>query len=158
MPLILAALALSLAMFLASGGGGSGGGITVQSTQGRLVISGLGAFDGYRIFAYGDYWNEEDIMFFAGGASGITGSIHNPTLHGALINANTGTLHLWEVDVENPRLLGFRGNVVPDFYEVFIVAGNISGAQEEAILDYLDGFGPRPDFLRALGSFRAFQP
>jgi len=151
MPLILAALALSLAMVLASCGDSGGGGMTVQNTQGRLEISGLGAFGGYRIFAIGAYSNGDFIMLNAFGPSGLTGSMHNPTHHGALISGDTVTLHLWEVDIENFGLLGFRGGIVPDDFDVYIVSRDISALEMEAILDYLYDNGPRPAFFVAYG-------
>jgi len=148
MSLILAALALSLAMVLTSCGdsGGGGGGITVQNTEGRLVISGLGAFNGDRVFAA---WPESTPPLFAGARAGMTGSRNDPTIQSVLIADGTATLYLWGLDLAGERLISFTGPA-PAYFMVTIVSSNIRYSDLAAIEDYIAS-GPRPAFLRRLG-------
>ena len=155
MPLILAALALSLAMFLTScdnpangGDSGGGGGITVQSTEGRLVIDGLTDFVGksYRIFAIGRS-TDPDHALFAGERRGVTGSRNNPMYRSVYIDADTVTLYLWKVDGVGHRLLRFTSGLEPDEFQALIVSRDISGLESEAI-----DISTPPDFFVAAGT------
>ena len=152
MPLILAALALSLAMFLAScGDSGGGGGRTVQNTEGRLEISGLGDFVGYsyRIFAQGGS-DDPFHVFWAGERRGLTGSFNNPMIRTVYIDADSVTLYLWE-NAYDDGLLSFTSGLVPDDFDVYIVRRDISGLEMDAMLEYLDGYGSQPVFFVELG-------
>jgi len=155
MPLILAALALSLAMFLTScGDSGGGGGITVQRTDGELVISGLSTHTGSKIFAAGssdDAYGYVEHSFWAGERRGLTGSINNPMIRTVLIESDSVTLYLWENSLDG-RLLSFTSGLQPDDFDVYIVRDDISGQQMNVMLEYLDGDGSQPAFFVALGA------
>jgi len=155
-PLIFAVFGLALAMFLTScdnPANGGGGVLTSPTTNGRLVISGLGDFDGNKIFVLGAYHEPyvQGIGLFAAHPSGFAGPIINPTIHGELIANSTVTLHLWEVDETGEHLVALANNHVQNldnvhFDQVYIVTRNMSGADMVALGDYFSDEGPRPDF------------
>ena len=167
-PLIFAVFGLALAMFLtscdnpANGGGGDDGGVlTSPATNGRLVISGLGDFDGHMIFVWGAYHEPyvQGVGLFAAHPLGFAGPIINPTVHGELIDGATVTLHLWEYDETGEHLLALSANRVQNldnvhFDQVYIVTRNMSGADFEALEDYFADEGPRPDFWVSDGEVR----
>ena len=153
---IITAMVIIGFTFTACGDSGNGGNnVSVQRTEGRLIISGLDDFDDrYRIFVFGSYYNpitSDDFSFFAG--QGITGSVNNPTNRGVVIDYSMVTLYLWEMPLYHPGLLAFEGNVVPNFGTALIVRRDISWVAMEDIWDFIDeGFtSTAPSFLRAVG-------
>ena len=88
--------------FMACGGSdGSGSGITitVQATEGKLTISGLGAYNGKWVFVT-DNFN----TYFAAESANAA----NQTFKGAQITGGSATLDVWKVG--NYALLNFDGD------------------------------------------------
>lgn len=79
--------------------------ITVETTTGSLIVSGLGSHNGKWILAVGKDPSPSPSLFAANAAT-------SSTITGALISGGTATLKVWNLtgSEENPTFANYSGN------------------------------------------------
>jgi len=143
-PLIFAVLGLAFAMAFTScdkdGGGDNIIDITVEKTEGKLVISGLdtypslmplGAIDGYKVVAFGGDQNDTTDFIAADSVSIQMVNLDiKMDIRGATITEGKATLNLWQKD-DAPELRAFSGNIKPNGFMLGILKKNINMNEED---------------------------
>jgi len=126
--------------------GGKQNEITVESTQGKLTVTGLDAYNNCYVVAFGFNWNYEYLY--------AAEKIDNQFVFtGGKITQNKAVLNIWKDDFDG-TLIDYKDSGNFTFLVYVIKKSEFKKAEEFIIGDYIYKGKPKPWWLEIVGLIR----
>jgi len=129
-----------------SNSGGKQNEITVESTQGRLTVTGLDAYNDCYVVAFGFNWNYEYLY----AAENIDNQF---VFTGGKIKENKVVLNIWKDDFDS-TLIDYKDTGNFTFLVYVLNKRDFKKAEEFIIGDYIYKGKPKPKWLEIVGLIR----